>query len=65
MRAGDVLSAAVVYVGTAVMGIGVSGFATGNLALILVWIGVALMILRHHRALTQTVPSPVTALMSG
>lgn len=60
MRGGDVLSAAVVYVGTAVLGIGVSGFATGNVVLTLAWIGVALMILRHHRALTQIPQRPVT-----
>jgi len=51
MRGGDVLSAAVVYVGA--MRMGIAGFAAANVALILVWIVVALLILRHHRALTR------------
>jgi len=55
VRAGDVLSAGVVYVG------GVLGFATGhfaltNIALIVVWIVVAAAIGRRHRALTEAAP---------
>jgi AAA family ATP:ADP antiporter len=53
-RGGDVLSAAVVYVGARRMGI--SGFAATNVVLTLVWIGVALMILRRHRALVRVAP---------
>jgi AAA family ATP:ADP antiporter len=53
-RGGDLLSAAVVYVGSRRMGI--SGFAATNVVLTLVWIGVALMILRRHRALVRVAP---------
>src|SRR5262249_29970095 len=38
VRSGDLLSALVVYVGTAVLSIGVTGFAAVNVALTTVWI---------------------------
>jgi AAA family ATP:ADP antiporter len=53
VRGGDVLSAAVVFVGTTVLGIGVTGFAAANVVLTVMWIGVVLLILRRHRALTR------------
>jgi AAA family ATP:ADP antiporter len=53
VRGGDLVSAAVVYVGTTIIGMGVGGFAVSNVALTLVWIGVALLILQQHRALTS------------
>ena len=48
-RGGDVLSAAVVYLGA--MRMGIAGFAATNVALTFVWIAVALLILRRHAAL--------------
>jgi len=51
VRMGDVLSAAFVFVGTTWMGLGVAGFATGNIVMILAWIGVAFLILREYRKL--------------
>ena len=53
MRGGDVLSAAVVFIGTGALQLGVQGFATVNVALALVWIGLAVLILRRHRMLVQ------------
>jgi ATP:ADP antiporter, AAA family len=53
VRSGDLLSAAIVYVGTGVLRIGVAGFAAVNVALTTVWIAIALLILRKHRALTR------------
>ena len=53
MRGGDVLSAAVVFIGTGALQLGVRGFATVNVALALVWIGLAVLILRRHRMLVQ------------
>jgi ATP:ADP antiporter, AAA family len=50
-RGGDVLSAAVVYFGA--MRMGVAGFAAVNVVLVIVWLAVALRILRHHRALAR------------
>ena len=51
VRMGDVLSAGFVFVGTTWMGLGVAGFATGNIVMILAWIGVAFLILREYRKL--------------
>jgi AAA family ATP:ADP antiporter len=53
VRSGDLLSAAIVFLGTSVMQLGVTGFATANVALILVWIAVALVILKRHQMLVQ------------
>jgi hypothetical protein len=53
VRGGDVLSAAVVYLGTTVVGIGVTGFATANVVLTLVWLGVVFLILRQQRDLNR------------
>jgi len=53
VRGGDLLSAAIVFLGTGVLQLGVAGFAVGNVALTLVWLCVAVVILRRHRALTQ------------
>ena len=58
-RGGDLLSAAVVYLGALRMGI--AGFAATNVVLTLVWIGVALMILKRHRALVRLAQAPVAA----
>jgi len=51
VRIGDVLSAAYVFVGTTWLGLEVTGFATGNILLVGIWIGVALLILREHKRL--------------
>ena len=53
VRGGDLLSAAIVFLGTAIIPLGVFGFAAGNVVLTLVWIGVALLILKRHRALVE------------
>jgi ATP:ADP antiporter, AAA family len=53
VRGGDVISAAVVYLGTTVVGIGVTGFATANVVLTLVWLGVVFLILRQQRDLNR------------
>jgi ATP:ADP antiporter, AAA family len=51
VRGGDLVSAAVVYLGA--IRLGIAGFAAINVALTVVWIGVALLILQRHRALTR------------
>ena len=53
VRGGDVLSAGVVYLGTSVLRVGVQSFAAVNVGLTLVWIGVAVLILRRHQALVH------------
>jgi len=52
VRTGDLASAALVYVGSGVLHLSISQFATVNIVLTLVWLGVALMLLR---------PAPVAA----
>jgi hypothetical protein len=62
---GDVLSAVVVYVGTSLLGMSVSGFAAGNIMLTLVWIGVPLLILRQHGMLARIARDRFTAVAAG
>jgi AAA family ATP:ADP antiporter len=50
-RAGDVLSAALVYAGTTWLGFNVGGFALVNLALVSVWLVLALIIAAQNRRL--------------
>jgi AAA family ATP:ADP antiporter len=53
VRVGDVLSAVYVFIGTTWLGLSAAGFAAGNIFLILLWLGVAVLILREHRKLTS------------
>jgi AAA family ATP:ADP antiporter len=53
VRGGDVLSAAAVYVGAGLMHLSIQQFAAGNIALTLLWITVALSILKPHRAFSS------------
>jgi len=48
VRTGDVLSAGLVYLGTAALAFGVQAFAAVNVALVVVWIALALAIGREH-----------------
>jgi AAA family ATP:ADP antiporter len=56
-RAGDVLEAGVVKVGS-IFELGIKGFAVINLLLTLVWLGVAVGIAREHRRKTQPGAEP-------
>jgi ATP:ADP antiporter, AAA family len=58
VRGGDVLSAAVVYLGTAILQLSVSQFAFVNTILTLVWIGIAILILKPS---TRSSPSEAAA----
>jgi AAA family ATP:ADP antiporter len=59
VRVGDVLSAAVVFVGTQRLHLDVQQFAAANIALTLVWFGVALLILRPERRTSSPVLRPL------
>ncbi len=50
VRAGDMLQAAVVFIGT-MLAFSIRGYALVNVALVVVWIGLAVAIAREHRAL--------------
>ncbi len=54
-RMGDMLQAGVVFVGTQ-LAFGVREFATFNVAMTLVWLGLVWMIAREHRRLTEAGP---------
>jgi AAA family ATP:ADP antiporter len=51
VRAGDVVSAGVVYAGTTWLRFDVPGFARTNLILVLAWIGVVVLLVRENRVL--------------
>jgi AAA family ATP:ADP antiporter len=53
VRSGDVLSAAIVFVGTAVLHLSIARFALVNVALVVAWLAVALLVLRRHDALLE------------
>lgn len=52
-RAGDVLSALVVFAGTAYLSFKTESFAAFNVALILIWIVVGIFIFKEHKKLTR------------
>lgn len=54
VRAGDMLQAAVVFVGT-VLAFGIRGYALVNLALVVVWLVLAVAIAREYKKLTPDV----------
>ena len=51
VRAGDVLAAGLVLVGTQWLGLSIAGFARFNIALVIAWLGVAVLLIRENRAL--------------
>jgi len=52
VRSGDMLAAAVVFLGTHMLTFGVAGFAQTNMAIVLIAIGVAVFLLREYGRLT-------------
>jgi AAA family ATP:ADP antiporter len=52
VRAGDVFSAGLVYVGTTIVGLNLRSFAAANILLIVLWLAVAVLLLRERRALS-------------
>jgi AAA family ATP:ADP antiporter len=53
VRIGDMVSAGVVFAGTTWLGLDVMGFAWTNVAVVALWILVALALIRRNRALAQ------------
>src|SRR6185437_15381237 len=60
VRMGDVLSAAIVFVGTTVLALGAQGFAIINAAMVVVWLTLAWRIGREYAQLAATKTAPVT-----
>jgi AAA family ATP:ADP antiporter len=63
VRAGDVLSAGLVWLGTQVLALDLRGFALANLLLVGLWLALAVLLLREYRALSAqaAVAAPGTA----
>jgi ATP:ADP antiporter, AAA family len=59
-RAGDVLSASVVFVGASLLGLGTSGFAKVNLALAFIWVLLAVAVGREY--IRRSRAQPATAV---
>ena len=57
VRAGDMLAAGVVFVGTHLLSFGVAGFARSNIAVVLIAMGVAVLLLREYRRITAPIES--------
>jgi AAA family ATP:ADP antiporter len=53
VRIGDLLSAGLVFAGTAWLGMGTRSFAAANLVLVGLWLLVAILLLRENRALSE------------
>jgi ATP:ADP antiporter, AAA family len=53
VRAGDMLAAGVVFVGTQLLSFSVTSFAGANIAFVLIGIGVAILLLREYNRITS------------
>jgi AAA family ATP:ADP antiporter len=53
VRAGDVISAAIVFGGTTWLALSVRGFGIANMLFILVWLGLAALLLRENKAIAE------------
>lgn len=53
VRAGDVISAGVVFVGTTWLHLSLKGFGVANVVFVLIWLGVAVLLFRENRAATE------------
>lgn len=64
VRAGDMLQAGIVFVGTTIFVLGVEGFAAVNIVLTALWLAVALRIAREYRRRTQPEPRPSPGMLA-
>jgi AAA family ATP:ADP antiporter len=53
VRSGDVLSAGFVFVGTSILRLSIARFAIVNVAIVVLWIGLARVVLNRHHALVE------------
>ena len=61
VRLGDLVSAVVVFVGTTWLALGVRGFALLNVGVVLVWIALAVVLVRENRRLSAKEEPPQAA----
>ena len=62
VRMGDVLSAALVFVGTTFIVLPPRGFALVNVVLVVVWLVLAWRVGRHYKAMTTSTAGPAAAV---
>jgi AAA family ATP:ADP antiporter len=65
VRAGDVLSAVLVFAGTTWLALSTQGFALVNAGLVFAWLILAILIGRHYRRLTQARAPDVASRRDG
>ena len=65
VRIGDVLSAVLVFVGTAIVTLGGSGFAMVNIAIVAVWLVLAYRVGREYTRLAETGSQPGPKLVGS
>ncbi|MDA1092672.1 MAG: Npt1/Npt2 family nucleotide transporter [Acidobacteria bacterium] len=65
VRIGDVLSAALVFIGTTYFALGGSGFAVVNIVIVLVWLVLAFIIGREYKQLTTVGEAPGSTLIGA
>jgi len=53
VRTGDLLSAAIVYVGTSILRLSIARFALVSVAMVVLWIAIAMVVLNRYRALAE------------
>jgi AAA family ATP:ADP antiporter len=53
VRSGDLVSALLVFIGTSVLQLTISRFAIVNVTMIVIWLGIALLVLRRHHELVN------------
>ena len=58
VRAGDMLAAGVVFVGTQLLSFGVTSFACANIGFVLIAVGVAILLLREYYRMTAPAEEP-------
>ncbi|MEM8953379.1 MAG: Npt1/Npt2 family nucleotide transporter [Verrucomicrobiota bacterium] len=52
VRAGDVISAGIVFVGTTWLSLSLAGFGLANVVFVLIWLGLAFLLLRENKGVT-------------
>ncbi len=60
VRFGDVLSGALVFLGTEIFSLGIRWFAVINIVLICIWLGVTLKVYKNHKLVSSGCADPVT-----
>jgi AAA family ATP:ADP antiporter len=66
VRGGDMLAAGLVFAGTSWLALGVRGFAWANVGLVVVWLAVAVLLVRENRRLSNPADQfPIVQIAPG